>query len=63
MTPYNLTIERRGCPAGQLGKYSTVIWGKDRDDVIAYAKRAYRRVFVRVVSAKAVKPEKADTAE
>jgi hypothetical protein len=50
MTPYNLTIARRGYP----GEYVTILFGKDREEVIAFTKKAYKKVLVKVISARKV---------
>jgi hypothetical protein len=48
MNPYTITLEMRGSSPER----TLTLWGKDRDDVIEFTKKVYRKVLVRVKSAR-----------
>jgi hypothetical protein len=61
MTPYNVKLIRANYP----GEYRTVLFGKDREDIIKFTKKTYKRVLVDIISVRKVteKGNEDDTVE
>ena len=51
MPQFTVTMELKGA-----GERTFTMYGNDRNDVIAFAKKSYRRIFKRVKSCKKLKP-------
>jgi hypothetical protein len=45
--PYSVTLDLR-----KVNEVTFTIWGKDRDDVVAFVKKNYRKQLRSIVSAK-----------
>jgi hypothetical protein len=50
MTPYNVVLTRTNYP----GEYKTILFGKDRDEVITFTKKAYKNSLVKILSTRKV---------